>query len=214
MYPGVVKSTGLGFGEKLSIGIEPTRLPDRSRYGNHGTYTDITDVQFPNGLWVRSFNGPSSNILLPSSKSELLPKVGFISFWLKFDDHAGAYYVFSNNSDELAVFCNTTPELRLYYNGIGIGDYLLTVADGVWAHYIIVFGLNQTGKIYENLVEKASGACGATRATTGVCRIGSISAGSSNWLKGDMGLFEMQGYIPSAGERYKIFETQRHWFGV
>ena len=57
-----MKSTGLVFAEKPSIGIEPTRLPDRSRWGNHGTYTNITDVQLPSGLWVRTFNGSSSII--------------------------------------------------------------------------------------------------------------------------------------------------------
>ncbi|GAI10844.1 unnamed protein product, partial [marine sediment metagenome] len=55
-----MKSTGIVFAEKPSIGIEPTRLPDRSRWGNHGTYTDITDKQLPSGLWVRTFNGSSS----------------------------------------------------------------------------------------------------------------------------------------------------------
>jgi len=57
-----MKSIGLVFAEKPSIGIEPTRLFDRSRFGNHGTYTDITDVQLPSGLWVRTFNGSSSII--------------------------------------------------------------------------------------------------------------------------------------------------------
>lgn len=57
-----MKSTGLVFAEKPSIGVEPTRLYDRSRFGNHGTYTDIVDKQLPSGLWVRTFDGSTSLI--------------------------------------------------------------------------------------------------------------------------------------------------------
>ena len=56
------KSTGLVFREKPSIGIEPARLYNAIRDGTHGTYTAITDKQFPSGLWVRTFNGSTSII--------------------------------------------------------------------------------------------------------------------------------------------------------
>ena len=40
-------TTGAVLWEKPTFGTEPTRLYDQSRYGNHGTYTDVTDVQLP-----------------------------------------------------------------------------------------------------------------------------------------------------------------------
>ena len=74
------KSTGLVFAEKPSIGIEPTRLFNAIRDATHGTYTDITDVQRPSGLWVRTFNGSSSII---NCGDQGVARA--ISFWLNPD---------------------------------------------------------------------------------------------------------------------------------
>jgi len=38
----------------------PLSLPDVSRFGNDGVFTDVTWVRLPSGLWVMSFNGTSS----------------------------------------------------------------------------------------------------------------------------------------------------------
>jgi len=56
-----------------------TKAYDRSRYGNHGTFTDITYKQNNKGLWVMEFNGSSSYISLGDSLS--LSALGPLAFW-------------------------------------------------------------------------------------------------------------------------------------
>ena len=42
----------------------PDVLPDVSRFGNDGVFTDITWERLPSGLWVMDFNGATSIITI------------------------------------------------------------------------------------------------------------------------------------------------------
>lgn len=116
---GLVRSSGLVFGEKLSIGVEPTNLPDRSRYGNDGTYTSITDVQLPSGLWVRSIDGSSGMVNLGTNMSLRGKAQMTVMCWVKLTaltaaghvligkegtsittDYEWAFFIYDNDSDD------------------------------------------------------------------------------------------------------------------
>ena len=81
-----LKSTGLVFAEKPSIGIEPpaTVLEDRSRYGTDGTFLGAGEpdwVQLPSGLWVLSFDGNDDEVDLAQPPS-LFPANGTWEAWI------------------------------------------------------------------------------------------------------------------------------------
>jgi len=76
-----MKSTGRVFAEKPSISVEPTRLPDRSRFGSHCVYTDIVDKQLPSGLWVRTLNGSTSKLKNSTSDWRIGDLQGTVVIW-------------------------------------------------------------------------------------------------------------------------------------
>ncbi len=63
-------STGRVLWDKPYSGsVTPTKLTDRSRMGNDGVWTSVTAKQLPSGLWVETFNGTSSEIVVPDAPS-------------------------------------------------------------------------------------------------------------------------------------------------
>lgn len=223
MYPGLVKSTGLVFAEKPSIGVEPANLPDRSRFGNHGTHTDITMVQLPSGLWVRDFNGATSLITIPDTPS-LRPQ-NFITIMMWAEFHQISFPAASNilgkgdrgsPINEYAFY--TDAENDLWF-GAALGavpawnsaEVILDVIQDTWLHLVVTYdGANFQG--YKNSV------AGPPSAKTGTMRsdrtepltIGKVT----NTINGRLGLIKIFQYALSVEQIAARFQAERRWFGV
>lgn len=215
-----MKSTGLVFAEKPSIGIEPTNLPDRSRFGNHGTHTDITMVQLPSGLWVRSFNGSSSFILLPDV--DVLKLAGNLTILV---------WVYPNVSQESCLFNNGVGEIvgtlvaqrpsgkfrNIHNSG---AEYFLPPEGNLplnsWHQAGMRFDLATT--TLTNINDGVLGASVSEGDASGAGRIqpiiGRMAWGAAAYYSGYLALFKMFNYALSAGQIKKIFEAERAWFGV
>lgn len=220
-----MKSTGLVFAEKPSIGIEPTRLYDRSRYGNHGTYTSITDVQLPSGLWVRSFNGSTGKIDIGNDASLQIIRSMTLVGWVKTTDTTGLF---------LAKLAVAAPNYKGYGFGLG-GDYLrgwfynatdgyttgtTVINDDKYHHCAIVYVSTAPLLIaYVDGVDD-NAAAGGTLPTSITDSGTSVIIGYDGvvafggYYAGILGLPKVYNYSLSAGQIKKIFEAERHWFGV
>lgn len=214
------KSTGIVLAEKPSIGIEPTRLPDRSRFGNHGTYTDITDVQLPSGLWVRSFNGSSSLVDLSNPTSLDLTRAISVSLWLNADTVDGDDFAL-NMSGKSAFYRSTSRIAWLSTHDVVGAKYTYSatsiIAVGLWYHVVYTYTIAETVcRIYLNGAEITYDVQQATGNNLLSVLSGNVylSNTGSNWWAGDIGLPKIANYTFSAGRAKKIFEAERHWFGV
>lgn len=218
---GSVYSKGLVFAEKPSIGIEPTRLYDASRFRNHGVHTNITMVQLPNGLWVRGFNGSSSKIVITLSDELKLDKGGFsIGLWVNFDSFSATSSIISAQRGTTRGWnLDATTSPRWSFGHVGLTDLttLGTVAalsTGQWYH---VFCVYDTAKayIYENGAEDVSeNEIGKITTPIDNVHLGRYAASATQFLSGYIALVGIYNYALSAGKIKQIFKAARHWFEV
>jgi len=213
------KSTGLVFAEKPSIGIEPTRLYDRSRHGNHGTYTDITDVQLPSGLWVRSFNGSTSKIVIPIHYSQNIIKEDFtlkIWAWL---DTTGTHRVFFGGStlDAPHLFSRNNENILLAKpstaNAPAANTNMVTES---WQFIACAFDSHSATNNCQ-YVRNGEDDGLVTFDQDFDVYLNGIGVGNNAtdyWWDGMLGLPEIVLRKLSVGELKKIFEAERSWFGV
>lgn len=177
-----MKSTGLVFAEKPSIGVEPTRLPDRSRWGKHGTYTNITDVQLPSGLWIRRFNGSSSIVTCGD-----LGLAKTLSFWFDPD--------------------SITESVLEEIDNVGITIATGTMVYGSWDNcFVDAVDTDTLTAAWHHIVLIST-----TDVDVSAFRLGLVNA---TFFTGDIALPRLDRYALSAGQILKIFESERHWFGV
>lgn len=222
MYPGLVKSTGLVFAEKPSIGIEPTNLPDRSRWGNHGTHTNVTMVRLPSGLWVRSFNGSTSFISLGNSPSLRFPKEFTISAW----SNAGAGV--STRLVAKSAYSDTRHNYRLIENSLitcdaagnllshGFTDW----RDGNYHNIVAQYDTDGFLKAYlDGSYDSQTDISGVTLATTGGTdqnvNVGRYRYSSTYYYNSrEIGLVTLWNYALNPAQIRANFTAERSWFGV
>ncbi len=213
-----MKSTGLVFAEKPSIGIEPTRLYDRSRFGNHGTYTDITDVQLPSGLWVRGFNGNSSKIWIEGTPSLDITGKITVGAWVYVEKDADqdiiSKFDVSGNMGYLLMRGATGNDLLFFTGAAGGANaaHFATALD-IWVFVVGTYDGTDT-KIYTQGVYRNSAVTPLVPASTGTNLFMGMREDFNNLLEGKVGLPFVKRYDLSAGQIKKIFEAERHWFGV
>ncbi len=220
-----MKSTSLVFAEKPSIGIEPTRLFDRSRFGNHGTHTNVTMVRLPRGLWVRSFNGADSYIEVAHHASQLLTTGGTIEAWIKAESYGEVQGKIVDKStgvtggDGYSLVVVNGGYIRLYINGSARQSDVnaITFGDGNFSHVVVTWDNAGLCTFYVN--GSQSGTPGistdpAVITTTNALTIGNRSGFTDRTFDGDIALPKVYNYVLSAGQIKRIYEKQRSEFGV
>lgn len=225
-----MKSTGLVLKERAYVGgaSPPDSFEDTSRHGNDGVHTDITWIQLPSGLWVRRFNGSTSQIAIAHSDSLNLGIGDFaIRAWMKNVGSTDVEALFqkrtaANNNCQISKL-GTTNILQIYVVGdVGAESYVRTAGalDGdVW-HFIVATVVNstQTLKLYFDGVDDTNivgdSWDGTTLSNVGTAYIGMDVLGARYKYKGDIVFFEYYKYAPSAEQIAANFQNERHWFGV
>ncbi|MBI3040259.1 MAG: LamG domain-containing protein [Chloroflexi bacterium] len=145
----------------------------------------------------RYFDGVDDNIALPATPV-LSPTLGTILLWIRFGRSGTAEYLYSQNIDNWSVYHNGE-DIRLYYDQILVAGWARVVGVDTWVHLAFTFGTGETGRGYEDAVEKASGACSTSNPTEGLIKIGSLSNGATPFL-GDIGEFYLYNRMLSSVE--------------
>ena len=213
------KSTGLVFAEKPSIGIEPTNLPDRSRFGNHGTHTNVTMVRLPSGLWVRQFDGDGYvSLTIPA----VIGTGDFsIALWFKptSESPTNTLISFSDNSPTIYQRYANTNTL-LYYSEEGEGGVIAeTLSDvewtvNTWVHAVVYRSSGDIYLVKDAVASALSIADNATDIGAVAVNLGRRILDNDRFLNGYIALPKILCYAPSIGQIKKTREAEHHWFGV
>ena len=183
-----MKSTGYVLCEKPSVGIEPTRLTDKSRFENHGTYTSITDVQLTSGSWVASYDGIASKITV----GDLAQNIQTFMCWIYADAISRAIVDFDSGTHSVEI--DATPDVTatgwatptIYVNGSSASA---TVAISTWYHIAV------------------------TTATPFDANAVVLGDEATFW-DGYLSLSKILNYALSADQIYTIYQKERGYFGV
>lgn len=224
----LAKSTGLVLAEKPSVGIEPTNLPDRSRHGHHGTHTDVTMVQLPSGLWVRSLNGTTSFITLSGPTLDEI-KTGYTALiWVRSGGAVASQEFLqigelTTGAYASGFFFRMVSDGTLFFRhnyGVNENDTYTTVAtyDDDAFHLV---GQSWDGTDVKRFIagvevdSEAIATFDITSEGTEHRLIGRSAWGSTfgDYLDGEVALPKIFSRALSAGKIKQIYEVERHLFG-
>ncbi len=130
-----------GFSPRTPLGTAAPAdaLPDMSRYGNDGVFTDAPSwVQLPSGLWVLQFvNADTNYIILPGVVGDELDmgsKPFTMMVWANPDSWANAETpIFAGNSNSAALQHDINGQLKSLKVGINANGSGLIIPIGTWS---------------------------------------------------------------------------------
>lgn len=214
-------STGRVLWDKPYAGsTTPTKLTDRSRFGNDGVWTDVTAKQLPSGLWVNTFNGSTSQIVCGTLGIDYDATSWAISTWANLiGDQGETRGILHNRAGAGAASwwtfgVNTSNTLAIERTGgVTTTDPFEPFEQG-WQMYTVRVVNGTDIKVFRNGVLTAIDFTSAEDIgdNTNDIRIGMWSGGNA-W-KGDIGLTRGYNRAPSDGEILTIYNQEKHWFGV
>lgn len=220
------KSTGLVFAEKPSIGIEPTRLYDRSRFGNHGAVSGAVATRLPSGLWGWTFvDGDDDTITIAS----FLPKIRSNTFLIwaipNFDHNTAGI-----NGGLITLRTGGGNYISWYFDGTN--DYLYTRwrGDTTWPTTTTLMSFHAGDPLFMAVSAEVGSASlkvycnGVLIDSEAVTLITAMETGNhridiGNWFDSSLdfdGVLALPriSRVLTLGQIKKIFEAERHWFGV
>lgn len=197
----------------------PASLPDKSRYGNNGVFTDVTWVQGPDDIWVMSFNGASS--LVTIGDIGLVQEQGTIEFWLYYAAYDANFRgVFTTNDNGGA---GQNDAIRMEVRAAGAAPEALTMYDGTmlvqafsavplrWQFMTVTWdGTNMQG--YTNSTLDFDVARDATVTLNDLVLGRGFSAG--RWHNGFMAPPKMYRWKKAIGQVRETVDAERRDFGV
>ena len=203
----------------------PLSLPDKSRFGNNGAFTDITWIQLPSGLWVMSFNGTSSSVALGNDVSFTTPSGLTLGAWFQTSESTWACILGRiNNTWALSpngafvLVAGDMCGIEIRSNGAERdGTVTNNWGDGVW-HYVV--GTWDGANLYtyiDGVLE--AGPVGAAQPGSGTTEdifIGQRElGGSERFFTGYIApILSIYNYALNLDQVNKHFEAERRFFGV
>lgn len=212
-----MQSNGIVLDERPQVSsVIPTRLYDRSRYGNHGTWTNVTPVRLPSGLWVDSYAGAGSTTL--NNSASLNPLAGFtVMFWAiqpiptslkQMAAHGIVFSLFTgvNASNYTLYFSDATDTGTVSFGSCTLNRYnhfAMTVTAACTIFGFINGGITVNGTWAKTI-----------RAGTSSLGFGMMPGYGIDWFTGMIGLRKMCNYVLTPAAIRKIYQSERGWFGV
>ena len=211
----------------------PASLEDTSRYGNHGGFTDITQVRLPSGLWVMRFNGASSVIDIADAPSFNITRALSVFAWVYHEDITeGADFILSkylngtNNREWNFYKAVGTGELSMEFGDPNDGTFegrqatdSVILANDTW--YLVGFTFNAgTVIVYSNgLVAASAPVAGAIPITlyngTANVKVGAVNIdAAANIWNGDIALPRIFNHALSPADIWNMWSKERWHFGV
>lgn len=223
-----MKSTGYVLKERAYVGgaSPPDTAEDESRFGNDGTHSNITWVKLPSGLWVRSFNGSSSKIVVPSSGSLRPTKTITLMAWVWRDGLATSDFIIakmgSGTTRSYALYVSTSDftGMEISEDGTtGDREYVTgattTITTSRWWHIVGVWNGSSIAIRVNGINEliTTTGSAVAIHSNAADLTIGYMEA-SNVWFTGDIARPKILDYALSLEQIAANFQAERHWFGV
>jgi len=214
-----MKATGYVFKPRVYIGSEPpaTVLEDESRFGNNGAFKADGEpdwVQLPSGLWVLNFDHSDDMITVPHHSSLALT-AWTITAWEKrnaIDDRQDivnkrtqGYNYFVAADNYLGCQFKSGGDLKTDYSAV------VSVTDLDW-HFVAVTFKQPDMVFFVDDASEARVFDWPPDVSDDILVIG--TQGFSNWWDGFLTPPKIFNYALSAGQVKKIFEAERHFFGV
>ena len=213
------KSSSLVMAETpfVGSGTPPDAFYDASRFKNNGAHTAVTYVRLTSGLHVRSFNGTSS--IVTSSITHRLYTAITMLIWVNQVSQTTGWHAVSG------VGLDTSPRLGW---ARGPGTWQMTPffrrADGTeWAGTSIALHNQWMFLVYTwspslithyvNGIYYGQGATGSETSVY-ISNYFALSASYGGFFGGYLSLPRVYCRVLSAGEIYKIYESERRWFSV
>ena len=222
------KTSGLVLDERAYTGLvaPAAAFEDKSRFGNDGTHTAITWVQQDSGLWVRSFNGSTSKVVIGNTTSLQITSTFSVKAWGKTSDTGTLQYIAAKNGSWAGwVFGKEAADTFQFAIETSVGGNQQDKAtsssgynDGKYHLFVGVFLADgSTGaKIYVD---------GADDTTQSGATLGVMSDPAVNVIIGQapsnpdqrvwddsISLFAIFNYVLSAQQIADIYDSERHYF--
>lgn len=216
------KTTGLVLDGEARIGsVAPGNLRDRSRWANHGAFTNITPVQLPTGLWVMSFNGVSSLVNHGNNVSLNITRGLSFECWLNPIAIPAHAYIGGNGQSanygyqiwlmsERRILFRTSQAVADQVSGTPVGgvsisswSHIVVTRDGANA-FVFINGVDATsvhGVHVDPTISPENTYLGAYR-------------GVGSYINTYYAPPRIHNYALSAGDVWKRFQATRGWFGV
>lgn len=201
--------SGLCLDERPYFGdtTPPAAFSDRSRWGNHGTHTNITWVREKSGLWVRGFASSPSLITLSSLKGIAFSTTFSVELWLNVATWIGSGFVYWSNLGGGLV--HGAMGLQFFYGAWG-APYDMSSYNGNWVHITCVRSTT-TQWIYVNasLVFPMLDANQVNLFGSSIY----LGGGAGLWT-GRQSLVRIHSYACTPAQVRDRFNETRHLFGV
>lgn len=198
-------------------------LVDRSRWGNNGTFSNVTWVQLPTGVWVMNFNGADSYVEIADSPTMRMAGGGTIEVWayLRTAGEGGYSRIIDKSSDATGadgykLQFNTN---NVIYFKTSTGADLLSSNNAlpfnVFKHIIITLGSSR--KIYVNATDVTASGGSETSLppnVAGATRVGNRAGATDFTLDGYIGGLKLHSKALTQAEITRRFTAQRSLYGV
>ena len=215
------KTTGCVLRDRAYAGlITPTKLTDKSRWGNDGVYTAITDVQLPSGLWVRQGDGSTSITTIPLTSSLTFNRAITIAAWINttVDQACGTIGTWAaaggNRRNGYKLYQEATPRFAVgitlnYQDRIVLAA---TPAVGTWYHLVGRHdGTNL--HLYLNGEVGATPVAGTQNPWNAPSGEFYADRGYDGYHNGYTALCKIWNYALTPAQIRVIYQSEKHWFG-
>lgn len=198
-------------------------LVDRSRYKNNGTFSNVSWVQLPSGVFVMQFNGTTSYVEIADSPSMRMTQGGTILAWIKANS-AGE----SDNGriiDKSSALGSVNGYLLMIagtnniYFQINGGTFLISSNNAVpfSTHKLVAITFGANRKVYVNAVDVTASGGSETALppnVSGAVRIGNRAGATDRTFDGQIVLPRIYNRVLTQAQIARIFTSERGLFGV
>ena len=223
-------SSGLVLAEKPQVGMTtPTRLYDRSRYGNHMTPTNATPVRLPTGLWVWYFDGSDDKLEIADNISIRDMQSFSLSIWANRGNQDQCTLISKESATGVDGWywrarTSSTPVFVVDYDTTNLTARSgASVSLSQWHHHVLTWtgsalavnARHYVDAVYlSNSVTESDGAVARVSDSGQALRIG-IGGGSAGEMLGYLGLAKIaREVIWTPAQVRRLYESERRLLGV
>ena len=213
-----------GFSPRTPLGAAApaASLPDMSRYGNDGVFTNApTWTQLPSGLWYPDFNG-AANVVTITHDSSLTFNGDFsILLWVNFLGAPAEYLISKgvgiNTVQSYSLLTTAGPLVNFQMGDLAMtGLYLQHTSDDTisgWTHIGVSLLGTASTMLLNGVIQTGAAAAGVRTTNTDNLLIGVRGDGFGEWTGGAT-LVRLFNYPLSTDQINAIFAAERTLFGV
>jgi len=198
----------------------PLSLPDVSRWGNNGVFTNVIWVRQPSGLWAMSFNGTTSLVDCGNDASLLNFSARSVLAWVKPTAALAAGFILDSGywtGNGSHMFITATGVLVVTMQNAGEDSNLAgeTLTVSTWAQVGLTWDGTTLKSVYNGVVNVATTPHAGAITSGANLIIGRRADDASEYWKGFIALSRIYNCFLSASQTRQRDEVKRPlFFGV